>query len=79
MKNWFGRTKKETIPIDNAQEVTVLDSWTLKWETQGSTYGSSIVNHKAFIDEPSALEYEKQLKESALFLKVWVKTDLTKN
>lgn len=67
------------IPKDKAQEVTELESWTIQWKTQGDTYGSTIVNHKAFIKEEEAKEFEKQLIASAKFLNVWVKTNLFHN
>ena len=31
---------KRLIPKENAQEVTELQSWTLKWEIQGDMYQS---------------------------------------
>lgn len=75
MRNLF----KILIPKDNAQEVTELESWTLKWEIQANGYDRRKVFHKAFIDKDDALEFEKQLKSSAKFLGTWVNTYLTKN
>lgn len=78
MLNIF-KTKKITIPKDNAQTITELESWTIKWSTQGNTYGSEIVNFKTFIKESEAKEFEKQLLESAKFIKIWIHTKLYKN
>ena len=70
---------KRFIPKDNAQEVTELESFTLKWEIQGDSYRSRIVKHKSFIKKEDAEEYSKQLKSSADFLGTWVETRITKN
>ena len=71
--------RKIFIPKDKSQSVTELESWTLKWETQGIYYDTKIVNHKCFVDNDEAKEFEKQLKDSAKFLNVWVRTELNKN
>ena len=67
------------IPKDNVQQVTELESWTLKWEIQGNGYDARKVFHKSFIHKNEAEEFEKQLKNSAKFLGTWVNTYLTKN
>ena len=67
------------IPKDNAQQITELESWTLKWEIQGNGYETVKVFHKSFIYKKDAEEFEKQLKSSAKFLGTWVDTYLTKN
>ena len=67
------------IPKDNAQQVTELESWTLKWEIQGNGYDTKKVFYKSFIHENEAKEFEKQLKSSAKFLGTWINTYLTKN
>ncbi len=67
------------IAKDKAQTVTELESWTLKWSIQGSTYMSEIVQHKAFINKKDALEFEKQLKSSADFLGCWVTITIKRN
>jgi hypothetical protein len=80
-KNLF-KTKKITIPQDNAQEITELESWTVKWKSyvhDFSTYGKEKFNAKVFIDEQEALEFEKQLNECAKFINSTVHVDLTKN
>jgi hypothetical protein len=70
---------KKLIPKEDIQEVTELESWTLKWEIQGHDYGDRIVQYKCFIKHNEASEYEKQLKSSANFLGTWVDTRITKN
>ena len=70
---------KRTIPKEDVQEVTVLESYTLEWRIQGQTYLSEITQHKAFINKDDVLEYEKQLKEAAKFLGTLVKTEITVN
>lgn len=74
---WF--TKKVKIPKENAQEVTELKSYTLKWEIQGDYYNTVKTFHKSFIKKEDAEEYEKQLKSSANFLGAWVQTKIYKN
>lgn len=75
MRNIF----KKLIPKENSQEVTELESWTLKWVIQGNTYNSTKVFHKCFICDTDAKEYEKQLKSAANLLGTWVDTSITKN
>ncbi len=70
---------KTKIPKDNAQEVTELESWTLKWEIQGSMYKEYIIQYKSFIKHEEALEYEKQLKSCANFIGTWINTKIKKN
>lgn len=67
------------IPINNAQEVIELQSWTITWNIQGDMYKTKKVQHKAFIKKEDALEYIKQLKSSADFLGTWVETDIKEN
>ena len=67
------------IPKDKAQQVTELESWTLRWEIQANGYSAVHVNHKSFIKENDAKEFEKQLKSSAEFLGTWVKTKISRN
>ena len=73
------RLFKRKIPKDNVQEIEVLESWTVKWLVKTGRYDEHYVYHKAFINENMAKNYEKQLIESAKFLKCWVKTELYKN
>lgn len=70
---------KILIPKEKAQEVTELESWSLRWEIQANGYSSVRVQHKNFIDKEAAKEFEKQLKSSADFLGTWVKTEITRN
>ena len=68
------------IPKENAQEVTELESWTVSWKVATHLrWGEAKVFNKAFIDKDDANEFEKQLIESAKFLKTVIETDLIKN
>ena len=71
--------RKILIPKDKAQEVTELESYTIRWEIQANGYTSVHVQHKSFIEKEDAIEFEKQLKYSADFLGTWVKTNINKN
>ena len=71
--------RKILIPKDKAQEVTELESYTIRWEIQANGYTSVHVQHKSFIEKEDAIEFEKQLKSSADFLGTWVKTNINKN
>lgn len=75
MRNIF----KRLIPKEDVQEVTELESWTLRWEIQGDMYGSTKVFHKSFIKKDDVDEYEKQLNECAKFIGAWVNTKITRN
>lgn len=70
---------KLLIPKDKAQEVTELESYTLRWEIQANGYSSVKVQHKSFLKKGDAQEFEKQLESSADFLGTWVNTKITKN
>ena len=70
---------KILIPKDKAQEVTELESYTLRWEIQANGYDRTKVKHKSFIKKEDAEEFKKQLKSSAEFLGTWVETKITKN
>lgn len=70
---------KILIPKEKAQEVTELESWTVKWEIQGNGYSMVKVQYKSFIKKQDAKEFEKQLKSSANFLGTWVETTINRN
>ena len=70
---------KILIPKNDAQEVTELESYTLRWEIQANGYDKLSVHHKSFIKKDDAEEYEKQLKSSAKFLGTWVNTKVYRN
>ena len=70
---------KILIPKDKAQEVTELESYTLKWDIQGNGYNDRNVKYKSFIKKEDAQEYEKQLKNSADFIDTWIETNITRN
>jgi hypothetical protein len=70
---------KIKIPKDNAQEITELESWTVKWKVRDNGYESVQTFHKVFVKPEDASEFEKQLKESAKFIYAWISVDSTKN
>lgn len=70
---------KIKIPKDNAQEVKELESWTVQWEVKTGWSNQTEVHHKAFVVESEAMEFRKQLIESAKFIKAWISTDMYKN
>lgn len=73
---------KRLIPKDKAQEVTELESWTVEWRTHvewTDGYGKVATYHKVFIKEADAIEFKRQLVESAKFLGCYVKTFVSKN
>jgi len=78
----FLKTKKLIIPLDNAQEVTELESWSIKWTSYKhdiGTYARRTEQIKAFIIEADADEFQKQLKEAAKFINTTVYTVKIKN
>ena len=79
---WPFKTKVITIPVDNSQSVTELESWTVRWTAylhDFSNHGIRRTFHKVFIKELEADEFIKQLKESAKFLNTDITTNKTKN
>ena len=76
MRNIF----KIKIPKDNAQEITVLESWTVSWTVaQSIRWGEAKEFNKCFIKEVDAIEFDKQLKESAKFIDTPIITNYYKN
>jgi len=70
---------KRKIPLDNAQEVTELQSYSVTWWVKTGWSDDSKRQAKVFISIDDAKEYEKQLKESAKFLGCWVSIELSEN
>lgn len=83
LKNIFAKTSKITIPKDNAQTVTIAESWTISWEFYilgfPSSFGDLRKRHKVFISEVDADEFRKQLRSSAEFIGTYISTDKYKN
>jgi len=78
MFNFF----KQKIPKDNAQEVTIQESWTIEWTSYQNSFGSyadATFNAKVFPFEKDADEYKKQLEESAKFVNTTIKVVKRKN
>jgi len=78
-ENSDGKTIEILIPKDNAQEVTVLESWTVSWEIKTGWSNATEKFYKCFVDEEEAKEFKKQLQECAKFINAWISTDLYKN
>lgn len=70
---------KLLIPKEKAQIVTELESWTVTWYIR--TGWSNDTQHfaKVFIKEADAIEFNKQLNESAKFIRCWIRTDISGN
>lgn len=76
------KTKKITIPVDNAQSVTELESWTVEWISYVNSFGMYAEeqhNAKVFILEEDRDEFIKQLKESAKFTNSTIRITTKKN
>ena len=67
------------IPKEKAQTVTELESWSVEWHVRANGYNSTNRHAKTFIKEEDAQEFQKQLYESAGFIKAWISTELSKN
>lgn len=74
-----GKTSTILIPEDHAQEVTELESYTVKWEVKTGWSDNTKVSHKCIISEKDAKEFKKQLEESAKFIGAWIRTDMYRN
>lgn len=68
------------IPKNKAQVIKEVESWTIKWKVATSLcWGDAETFNKVFIKEEEANEFEKQLKESARFIKTPILTEKIKN
>ena len=73
---------KTKIPKDNTQEVDILESWTIEWKSFKHSFGNYAdrrFNAKVFIKKEDALEFKKQLEESAKFINSTVLINLKSN
>jgi hypothetical protein len=70
---------KTKIPKENVQEITEMESFTVTWEVLNGWSGKTDSYHKVIINENDAKEFEKQLKESAKFIKCWIRTNVYRN
>lgn len=75
----FFKTKTLLIPKEDAQKVTELESFTVKWGVLSGWSSNRNYYHKVFIKREDAEEFEKQLKECARFLNTSVTTELNRN
>ena len=67
------------IPIDNAQQVTELESFSVTWYVKQGWADTTIRHAKIFVYKDDAKEFQKQLIESAKLIGCWIKTELDKN
>jgi hypothetical protein len=67
------------IPIEKAQTVEELESFTVTWQYKTGWSNDVNTRHKVFIKESDANEFKKQLEESASFIGCWIKTSIKKN
>lgn len=70
---------KLLIPKEKMQEVTELESWTVTWKYKEGWSNANVVKSKVFIKNADAIEFRKQLEESAKFIGCWIDTVLIKN
>jgi hypothetical protein len=80
MFNFF-KTKQITIPKDNDQTVTEVESWTVEWISKDFDGYSSDRKHnaKVFINEANRNEFVKQLKECSKFINAEISITVKKN
>lgn len=74
-----GKLSPILIPEDNAQEVTELESFTVQWEIKTGWSNATERYYKCIINEKDALEFKKQLEESAKFINAWIRTSIKRN
>jgi len=67
------------IPKEKAQVVEELESWSVTWEVKTGWADQTEKRSKVFIKNEDALEFRKQLKESASFIGCWIRTDIYRN
>lgn len=77
------KKKEITIPVDNAQTVTEIKSYTVEWisytNDSSSSYGYRKHNAKVFIYKTDADEFIKQLGECAKFINTTIHSSWKKN
>ena len=56
-----------------------MESFTVTWYVKEGWSGSTLRRAKVFVDKNEAKEFEKQLNESAKFIRCWIKTELERN
>lgn len=70
---------KLLIPKDKAQEITELESYSVTWYVKTGWSDATKRMAKMFVKKEDAVEFEKQLNESARFIGCWITTRLSKN
>lgn len=74
-----GKLSTTLIPKDHVQEVTELESFTVKWSVKTGWSDDVKVYHKCIINEIDAKEFKKQLEESAKFIGAWIRVEMYRN
>ncbi len=67
------------IPKDKAQVVSEVESWSVCWFTKTGWANEKKQSAKVFTNKKDAVEFEKQLNESAKFIGCWIEIRLSKN
>lgn len=70
---------KLKIPKENVQEVNELESYSFEWYVKTGWSDSTRRQAKVFISRSEALEFKKQLEESAKFIGCFIRTEIQKN
>lgn len=67
------------LPKEKMQTATELESWTVTWYVKTGWSDNTKRQAKVFIKIEEAEEFQRQLKEQALFIGCWINTSLTRN
>lgn len=72
---------KTKIPKDNAQEVILIESWTIEWFSKDYNGFASDQKHNArvFSNENDMIEFKKQLEECSKFINAGIAIKVKKN
>lgn len=70
---------KKRIPKQDVQEVTELESWTVKWEVKEGWSNNTLVYFKTFIKEEDVKTFKEELQGCAKFIGAWIKVESYKN
>lgn len=64
------------IPKDKAQTVQVIKSYSVIWYVRSGWSNDTIRYAKTLVDYKQALEFKKQLEESAKFIGAWLEAKI---
>ena len=75
----FKNPKKISIPKENAQTITELESYTVNWQYK-TGWSDSVANQfKVLASKEDAEEFVKQLQEAAKLIGCYIKTSISQN